>query len=87
LSELGLERLNAGFVLFVLKEQSESGMLAASFLVNSMDRWWANCIRNESEREWVNAQIHRVRREDYKFTDDIYREALQTRLVTGTFQR
>ena len=45
LSELGLERLNAGFLLHVLGEQSEEDELNTPMLQSSMDRWWANCIR------------------------------------------
>ncbi|KAL1711012.1 opioid growth factor receptor conserved region-domain-containing protein, partial [Schizophyllum commune] len=45
LSELGLERLNAGFLLHVLSEQSEEDELNTPMLQSSMDRWWANCIR------------------------------------------
>ncbi|EMD40078.1 hypothetical protein CERSUDRAFT_63567 [Gelatoporia subvermispora B] len=59
LSELGLERLNAGFLLHVLNEQSEHGTLNAPALRNSMDRWWANCLRNEVEREWINNLIEK----------------------------
>ncbi|CAL1712705.1 unnamed protein product [Somion occarium] len=39
LSELGLERLNAGFLLHILNEQSEHQELNNSSLKSSMDRW------------------------------------------------
>ncbi|KAJ3485255.1 hypothetical protein NLI96_g5092 [Meripilus lineatus] len=61
LSELGLEHLNAGFLLHVLNEQSEHGELNTSGLKSSMDRWWAHCIRNEEEREWLGGTIKKVR--------------------------
>ena len=39
LSILDLERLNAGFLLFVLAEQSEHGELNTPAIRSSMDRW------------------------------------------------
>ncbi|KAJ8080452.1 hypothetical protein PM082_017285 [Marasmius tenuissimus] len=53
LSELGLEHLNAGFLLHVLNEQSEYQILDTGGIRTSMDRWWANCIRNDAERRWI----------------------------------
>ncbi|EAU85869.1 hypothetical protein CC1G_12327 [Coprinopsis cinerea okayama7 len=74
LSELGLERLNYGFLLHVLNEQSEHNELNTPGLRNSMDRWWANCIRNEERRNAIRALIHRVRdvEDDYAFTRKEY---------------
>lgn len=87
LSELGLERLNAGFLLHVLNEQSESGQLNSGGLRSSMDRWWANCIRNEEERAWVGSIIRKVREgnDGYVFTRELYQQALQRRQDTGSF--
>lgn len=85
LSEMGLERLNAGFLLHVLSEQSESDELNSSGIRSSMDRWWANCIRNEEERAWVVSTIRRIRASNGKevFTRKLYGEALQRRIDTG----
>ena len=91
LSELGLERLNAGFLLHVLNEQSESSELKSRALQDSMDRWWANCLRDEGEREWIGAEIRKVRAaegatsksEAFVFTREAYEGALERRKVTG----
>jgi hypothetical protein len=89
LSELGLEHLNVGFLLHVLNEQSESkGMngteLDSWSIRNSMDRWWANCLRHEEDREWVGAMIKRTRKEQsFVFTRDAYEYALERRCRTG----
>jgi len=61
LSEMGLERLNAGFLLHVLTEQSEHGQLRRPSLENSMDNWWAGCIRDNSARNLVTQCIRGVR--------------------------
>ncbi len=78
LSELGLERLNAGFLLHILNEQSENEELNTRVIHVSMDRWWANCIRNEEERERIGNLIRRVRmaEDDYVFTRQDYENAL-----------
>ncbi|THU93931.1 hypothetical protein K435DRAFT_724883 [Dendrothele bispora CBS 962.96] len=87
LSEFGLERFNAGFLLYVLAEQSESQELNSSALHGSMDRWWANCVRNEEERAWIAEMITRVRaRDGYVFTKKMYKEALERRKQTGSFR-
>ena len=85
LSEMGLEYLSAGFLLHVLNEQSESHELNSPGLCNSMDRWWANCIRNEEERMWIRDLIQKVRSQEdgYVFTRQDYEEALQNRAKTG----
>ena len=88
LSEFGLERYNAGFLLFVLSEQSGNNILRSDILVNSMDRWWANCVRNHEERAWINDTIQKARSGSAKFifTEETYREALQRRKETGKLQ-
>lgn len=87
LSELGLERLSAGFLLHVVNEQSEHGKLLAPPLTNSMDRWWANCVRNEEEREWIGGLIQKVRSEnDFVFTREMYEKALERRKETGSLR-
>lgn len=87
LSEFGFERLNAGFLLHLLSEQSEAHELDTSGIRSSMDRWWANCIRNEEEREWVGGIIAKVREEEgYVFTREMYMAALDQRLQTGSFR-
>ncbi|KAI0357467.1 hypothetical protein OH77DRAFT_1398792 [Trametes cingulata] len=87
LSELGLERLNAGFLLFVLAEQSENNQLNSPTIRSSMDKWWANCLRNEEERAWVNDMVRKARTDrDFVFTDEAYRAALLRRKETGSFR-
>ncbi|KAJ3539036.1 hypothetical protein NM688_g6426 [Phlebia brevispora] len=83
LSEMGLERLNAGFLLFVLNEQSEHNELYNHTLADSMDRWWANCIRNEEERVWIASTIRKVR-QGASFTRAMYEQALERRKATGS---
>ena len=84
LSELGLERLNAGFLLHVLNEQSESSQLNSRAIQESMDRWWANCIREQDEREWIGSLIKGVRVNDgFVFTRKIYEDALERRQQMG----
>jgi hypothetical protein len=84
LSEMGLESLNAGFLLHVLNEQSEHGLLNSSSLRNSMDRWWINCIRDEKERHWLNQLVAKVRSKDLLFDRNMYDEALKARQSTGS---
>ena len=83
---MGLEHFSAGFLLHVLNEQSESHELNSPRLCSSMDRWWANCIRNEEERGWIRDLIQNVRAAEdnkYVFTRQDYEEALQNRAKTG----
>ncbi|GBE83115.1 hypothetical protein SCP_0501620 [Sparassis crispa] len=84
LSELGLEHLNGGFLLHVLNEQSEHNQLDTAGIRSSMDRWWANCIRNEEERKWIRDTIQKVWSKDgYVFTREMYEQALERRRDTG----
>jgi hypothetical protein len=78
LSEVGLERLNVGFLLHVLSEQSESNELNIPGIRNSMDRWWVNCIRNDEERTRIGGLVRKVRSgsDGYVFTRDLYKKAL-----------
>ncbi|EPS97072.1 hypothetical protein FOMPIDRAFT_1032136 [Fomitopsis schrenkii] len=87
LSILDLERLNAGFLLFVLAEQSENGELNTLAIRTSMDRWWANCVRNDEERKWIGEMIQDVREgEDGIWTREKYVEALKRRKETGKLE-
>ncbi|KDQ62508.1 hypothetical protein JAAARDRAFT_170933 [Jaapia argillacea MUCL 33604] len=87
LSELGLEHLNAGFLLHILNEQSESDELNTRGIHSSMDRWWANCVRNEEEREWIGGVIRQVRQNGgFVFTREMYEEALERRRRTGSLR-
>jgi len=86
LSEMGLERLNAGFLLHVLNEQSEHNTLSTPGLRSSMDRWWANCVRNDEEREWIGKMIRKVRdEEEFVFSRELYEQAMSRREKTGYF--
>lgn len=85
LSELGHEHLNAGFILHVLNEQSEHAQLKSPFILDSMDRWWANCIRDNDEREWVRQTISQVRTGKLVFTREMYEKALEDRTQKGSF--
>ena len=51
-----------------------------------MDRWWANCIRNEEERAWIGATIKKVRDSGEAFARKDYEKALQRRFETGKFE-
>ncbi|KAF8555722.1 hypothetical protein OG21DRAFT_1507350 [Imleria badia] len=84
LSELGMEHLNAGFLLHVLNEQSENGTLNSASLRLSMDRWWASCMRDDHEREWVGQAIAKVRSGGL-FTREMYETAMGIRQSTGRF--
>ncbi|KAF8515691.1 opioid growth factor receptor conserved region-domain-containing protein [Hysterangium stoloniferum] len=86
LSEFGLERLNAGFLLCILNEQSENNELNGGALKNSMDRWWANCIRDEGDRRFVRKVIGRVRDGQITWTRANYEEALKSRKELGHFE-
>ncbi|KAI0373711.1 hypothetical protein BV20DRAFT_962288 [Pilatotrama ljubarskyi] len=87
LSEFGLERLNAGFLLFVLAEQTENNQLNTQTIRSSMDRWWANCLRDENERTWVNDLVRKARTDPgFVFTNEAYRAALRRRQETGSFE-
>jgi len=79
LSEFGLQHLNVGLLLHILCEQSESDRLNSSGIRGSMDRWWANCIKNNVEREKVGDLIRRVRSgaNGYIFTRRKYENALR----------
>jgi len=81
---MGLEHLNAGFLLHVLNEQSEHELLKSSLLRDSMDRWWANCLRNQEEREWVGLTIKRARNGEI-FTREQYQACLTRRKEMGSF--
>ncbi|KAF5367827.1 hypothetical protein D9757_010339 [Collybiopsis confluens] len=84
LSEFGLERLNAGFLLHVLNEQSEWKELNSPVIRGSMDRWWGNCLRNAQERAWIQSTIAKVRAgDDFVFTRETYERVLGRRLETG----
>ncbi|KAF9468523.1 opioid growth factor receptor conserved region-domain-containing protein [Collybia nuda] len=78
LSEFGLEHLNAGFLLHILSEQSESNELNSSGIRSSMDRWWVNCIRDGEKRMRIAELIAKVRSgsNGYVFTRDLYKEFL-----------
>ncbi|KAJ7644231.1 opioid growth factor receptor conserved region-domain-containing protein [Roridomyces roridus] len=84
LSEFGLERMNAPFLLHVLTEQSRE-QLNNRALIDSMDRWWLNCVRNNEEREWLAGVRQRVRQGE-PFTREMYTDALEQRLKTGSFK-
>lgn len=85
---MGLEHLSAGFLLHVLNEQSESHELNSRGLCSSMDRWWANCIRNEEERRWIRDLIRKVRfaEDGYVFTRQDYEKSLENRAKTGRLE-
>lgn len=89
LSEFGREHLNYGFILHVLNEQSEHGLLSTSILRDSMDHWWANCIRRARARDWINEKIASVRDEDveepFVFTREMYEVAIDTWTNAGNF--
>jgi hypothetical protein len=81
---MGLEHLNAGFLLHVLNEQSEHKQLNTSLLRDSMDRWWANCLRNQAERKWVGLTITKARNGEI-FSREQYETSLKSRQELGSF--
>jgi hypothetical protein len=79
LSEFGLERLNRGWVLHVLNEQSENEELNCGGILRSMDNWWANCLRNEREREEVCELIGKVRQgSGFVYTREMYEKVMSS---------
>ena len=84
---MGLERFNAGFLLHVLSEQSDPDLreLRSRPLYLSMDGWWANCMRDNADREWVLKTIDQVRDGKIVFTRAMYESALERRRSTGKF--
>ncbi|KAG8934025.1 hypothetical protein FRC03_007006 [Tulasnella sp. 419] len=83
LSELGHERMNAGFILFCLFEQSSNEQLNFGRLRDSMDRWWSNCIRNDEERAWLSDVVDQVRGGKLQFSEEMYTNALEARKSKG----
>jgi hypothetical protein len=80
---MGLEHLNTGFLLHLLNEQSEHNTLVDAYLLNSMDRWWANCLRNQEERQVIREAITKVRGGQMTFTREMYETALKRKTETG----
>jgi hypothetical protein len=56
-----------------------------------MDRWWANCLRGDLERDWINRKIASVRNQDANvdepsvFTREMYELAINNRTNEGHF--
>jgi len=80
---MGLEHLNGAFLLHLLNEQSEHNTLTDVYLLDSMDRWWANCLRNQEERQVIREAITKVRSGQMTLTRDEYEAALKRRKETG----
>ncbi|KAF8585102.1 hypothetical protein K439DRAFT_1646697 [Ramaria rubella] len=74
LSEFGLERMNAAFILFLLYEQCENMELNTTGLRSSMDRW-----------RFVRRQIEQVREGGKTWTREAYENALMDRKQYGHF--
>ncbi|CCO31364.1 Opioid growth factor receptor Short=OGFr [Rhizoctonia solani AG-1 IB] len=85
LSILSYPHYAAPFVLHVLNEQSEHGLLKAPAIQNSLDKWWANCNRNDQERETVQDVISRIRDKSNKwvFTRAMYEQMIHSRETQG----
>ena len=87
MSEFDLEHFNAGFLLFVLAQQSEHRQLSTPMIQSSMDKWWINCVRNAQERKWLNEAARRVRENPGSvFSEEVYKAILQRRKETGSLQ-
>jgi hypothetical protein len=80
---MGLEHMSGGFLLHILNEQSEHNTLVDTYLIGSMDRWWANCLRNQQERQVIREAISKVRGGQMTFTREMYEAALKRRKETG----
>ena len=54
-----------------------------------MDRWWANCVRRDWERYWINEKIARARDKDadepFVFTREMYEAAINNWIKKGRF--
>lgn len=54
-----------------------------------MDRWWANCIRRDRERDWIGEKIASVRNrngdEPFVFTREMYEAAINNWTNEGRF--
>ena len=53
-----------------------------------MDRFWANCVRNEEERQWIGTLIEKVRMSEdgYIFTRQDYEQLIAKRAETGQLE-
>ena len=53
-----------------------------------MDRWWANCVRNEEERQWIGNLVKKVRmsQDGYVFTRQDYEQLIAKRAETGQLE-
>ena len=80
---MGLEHLNGGLLLHILNEQSEHNTLVDGYLIGSMDRWWANCLRDQQERQVIREAITKVRSGEMTFTREVYEATLKRRKETG----
>ncbi|KAG9073527.1 hypothetical protein FS749_015046, partial [Ceratobasidium sp. UAMH 11750] len=72
----------APFVLHVLSEQSQHGLLNTPTLQSSLDMWWANCNRDTAERKAVQDIVKRVRAANgdrWIFTRDMYEDMIAAR--------
>jgi len=82
-----MEKLTAPFLLHVLNEQSENKELDTGGIHGSMDRWWANCMRNEEERKWVGNLVQKVRNTSgYVFSRQDYEKVILHRDETGKLE-
>ena len=54
-----------------------------------MDHWWANCVRRERERDWINEKIAAARDKDvdepFVFTREMYEAAINNWTNEGRF--
>lgn len=53
--------------------------------MDSMDRYWVNCIRNEHERGWLNGLVERVRSRQLDFEREDYERVIEIRKTKGRF--
>lgn len=53
--------------------------------MDSMDRYWVNCIRNEHERGWLNGLVERVRSRQLDFDREDYERVIEIRKTKGRF--
>ncbi|KEP47077.1 opioid growth factor receptor-like protein [Rhizoctonia solani 123E] len=86
LSILSYPHYAAPFVLHVLNEQSEHGQLDTFVLQKSLDGWWANCNRNDQEREAIREIITRIRDKtnNWTFTRAAYEQMIHARATQNT---
>lgn len=86
LVELGLPDYVPSILLFILAEQSEFDQLDNRELRGSMDRYWVYCMREREAQKCVATAIRWVRTGEGKFTKQMYRRLVETKINDGVWK-